>query len=66
MSIQFIKKLFSVELPALVVSLGLGFILGLGAGISKGLTLTTFVFLLLQPFVLYPLYRNRKKRDRPG
>jgi|LNAO01.1.fsa_nt_gb hypothetical protein len=53
------KKVLSAELPALLVSSGLGAIFWFYLGMQKGLLLFLAVFLLLQLFVLPPVFRKR-------
>jgi hypothetical protein len=54
-----IKMLLLAELPSLIVSSGLGIIFGVGIGAIPGLMLFIVVLLVLQPFVLVPLFLKR-------
>lgn len=53
-----IRKILSAELPALLVSAGLGAIFWFYLGAQKGFLLFLTVFLLLQLFVLPPVFRK--------
>jgi hypothetical protein len=53
-----IKQLLLAEISPLVVSLGLGAIFWFWLGLLKGLLLFVVVLLVLQPFVLFPLFRK--------
>lgn len=55
-----LKLLLGKELPPFVVAVGLGVIFGYGAGLHKGALLAAVVFLILQPFVLLPLFRKNR------
>lgn len=55
-----LKSLLGIELPPFVVAVGLGVMLGYGAGLHKGALLAAVVFLILQPFVLLPLFRKNR------
>jgi hypothetical protein len=57
-----LKKLLWAELPALVVSLGLGAVFWFYLGMYKGLLLFAAIFLLLQVFVL-PSFISKNPRQ---
>lgn len=58
------KKVLSAELPALLVSTGLGAIFWFYLGAQKGIVLFFAVFLLLQLFVLPPVFRRGKNGSK--
>lgn len=56
-----LKRLIIAELPPLAVATGLGIIFGVGIDAAKGGMLFLVVFLILQPFVLAPLFRRSSR-----
>ena len=56
---KLLSSVLTAEAPPFAVAAGVGLTFGYESGFVKGVILFAFVFLVLQPFVLFRLFKRK-------